>query len=832
MGRHDNIFLRDTAQTFSFKLPQKRGAQLKIPYRNDLDAHKTKLLQEYKEAERQFEQYTPQQVAAIKYNSGTYIEFSGADNYDLVVKSLENTTQGIKLLNIRDIVSTVDNECHITTKATVFIPQGKEQYFIKKITEYASEKTPKGEPKNKDLVSSIESISNAIKISSFWVGKPSDMPTTKMEWFELWIHYDNEKFEQTLSDAINLLDDIKVVHCSKDEYIRFPERLVLLVYANCSTLLDIVKQGVIVAEIRKPAAPNAFFLDEEINEQSEWATDLLNRTHFTDSGVVVCVLDTGINLSHPLINPYIAQNALSANSTWGVSDNDGHGTNMAGVILYNDLKRYLISSSPVFLNHKIESVKILDSKNPTPPTLYGFITEQSILLPQIANPTNNRIFCMAITDSTSSLNNGQPSSWSGAIDKIIIEQKTLIVLSAGNNDFSNLNSIGYPEICKNKSVEDPAQAWNALTVGAYTIDTQIQPSPLTKNYNALAQVEELSPYSTTSFMWDSQWPIKPEVVCDGGNVAYDGTNTMEGLDELSKLTLDKDISRRLFGSIYATSAATAQCSNLAAQILSYYPTITAESLRALIVHSARWTDAMKEQFGKPDNKTQGRKTLLRTCGYGVPNLQRAIDSFDNSVNMIIEGELQPYEKMTGGVPKMKEMQLHTLPWPNELLQSLENIDVDLRVTLSYFIEPGPGQKGWKNKYRYASCGLRFDIKRPNETLIAFQQRINNAMRDDSYSSDYLDNKWFLGAKNRNVGSIHSDVWTDTAINLAHSNCIAVYPVIGWWRERTNLKKYNSKIQYSLVITLETPKQDIDLYTQITTKIANRVPISIESSVKS
>ena len=181
---------------------------------------------------------------------------------------------------------------------------------------------------------------------------------------------------------------------------------------------------------------------------------------------------------------------------------------------------------------------------------------------------------------------------------------------------------------------------------------------------------------------------------------------------------------------------------------------------------------------------------------------------------------------------MKEMQLHTLPWPNELLQSLENIDVDLRVTLSYFIEPGPGQKGWKNKYRYASCGLRFDIKRPNETLIAFQQRINNAMRDDSYSSDYLDNKWFLGAKNRDVGSIHSDVWTDTAINLAHSNCIAVYPVIGWWRERTNLKKYNSKIQYSLVISLETPKQDIDLYTQITTKIANRVPISIESSVKS
>ena len=236
---------------------------------------------------------------------------------------------------------------------------------------------------------------------------------------------------------------------------------------------------------------------------------------------------------------------------------------------------------------------------------------------------------------------------------------------------------------------------------------------------------------------------------------------------------------------------------------------------------------MKNQFGYPDTKTQGRRKLLRTCGYGVPDLGRAKDTLDNRVNMIIEGEIQPYEKVQGLSPKMKEMHLHSLPWPESVLQSLENTKVKVRITLSYFIEPGPGQKGWKNKYRYASCGLRFDMKRPNETTEQFQQRINNQMRDDDYqNANSSDNNWYLGINNRDVGSIHSDVWEDTAINLAQSDSIAVFPVVGWWRERTALKKYNSKIRYSLIVTVETPEEQVDLYTPIMTKIASRITVPI------
>lgn len=836
MSPHDNIFLTDVSETYSFSSAPSRGSSLNIPQRHNRRAHSDLLLAQYQEARERFNSYTPEQVAAISYNTGTYVEFSGADNCDLITKSLENIQQGIKLLNIRDEVIPGNiqdgSDAKIVTKATVFIPTGKEEFFIKKISDFATEVTSTGKPKNNDLVCSIESITDAIKISSFWVGRPSDMPTDEAQWFEIWIDINEEHFDEIKNNAFNIINSLNIRHISADQYIRFPERLVVPVFANRTNLLDLIKQGVVIAEIRKPADPNAYFADSALIEQTEWADDLLNRTNYYDSGVAVCILDTGINSHHRLISPYVSASPATVNAAWGTEDKEGHGTNMAGIVLYNNLRRYLISNESFSLNHSIQSVKILEPNSPNDKNLYGAIVEQATLLADISSPTTKRIYCMAITDSGSSTNDGQPSSWSAAVDKISFEgTKKLFVISAGNVENSMMVENGYPAACLKKSVEDPAQSWNAITVGAYSTDVAFQPDEYTRGYSAVANVGELSPYSSTSDTWKSQWPIKPDVVCDGGNVATDGTNYAEGNDELSKLTLSKDINRRLFETIWATSAATAQCSNIAAELLAAYPSMTPETVRALIIHSARWTDAMKNQFGIPDGKTTGRRKLLRTCGYGVPNLDRAKYTYDNVINMIIEDEIQPYEKSRGSSPKMKEMKLYSLPWPENVLQTLENTKVNVRVTLSYFIEPGPGQKGWKNKYRYASSGLRFDIKRPNETLEQFQKRINNLMREDDYQrSGTTENNWYLGQNNRDVGSIHSDVWNDTAINLAQSGFIAVYPVVGWWRERTTMKKYNSKLRYSLIVTLETPEVQVDLYTPVMTKIASRVTVPVTTPI--
>ena len=153
--------------------------------------------------------------------------------------------------------------------------------------------------------------------------------------------------------------------------------------------------------------------------------------------------------------------------------------------------------------------------------------------------------------------------------------------------------------------------------------------------------------------------------------------------------------------------------------------------------------------------------------------------------------------------------------------------------MSYFVEPGPGEIGWKNRYRYPSYGLRFDLINTNESVEGFKKRINVKMRGDD-PKDKGDgssgsSRWFLGSENRDVGSIHSDFIRTSAVNLCNANVIAVYPVIGWWQERSYLGKCDSTARYSLIVSLSTPKEDIDLYTAIVNKISNYIQAEIPVS---
>lgn len=321
---------------------------------------------------------------------------------------------------------------------------------------------------------------------------------------------------------------------------------------------------------------------------------------------------------------------------------------------------------------------------------------------EIANPNAERAICMAVTSPEYGTIDGSPTSWSGAVDSITSGAdgsggKRLFFISAGNVETSELGEAGFPNANILHCVENPGQAWNALTVGAYTKDISIEDEQLA-GFMPVVDVGGLSPYSSTSVNWDNKWPMKPEILLDGGNVATNGTD-YTNCPDLSLLTTNRYPIIRLFSTIWGTSSATAQAAWMAAQLFAEYPDIWPETVRALLVHSSRWTNEMLKQFCTNRLKSQGRRNLLRSCGYGIPNLERAIQCFNNSVNMIIQGKIQPYEKSEGSA-HTREMHLHTIPWPAEVLQNLGETEIELRITLSYFIEPGPGEIGWKNRYRY------------------------------------------------------------------------------------------------------------------------------------
>src|SRR5690606_19759099 len=149
-------------------------------------------------------------------------------------------------------------------------------------------------------------------------------------------------------------------------------------------------------------------------------------------------------------------------------------------------------------------------------------------------------------------------------------------------------------------------------------------------------------------------------------------------------------------------------------------------VRALMVHSAAWTPAMLARFTNATGFVD-YDGLLRCFGYGVPSLQQLLSSADNSLTLIAQDSITPFHKH-GTAIKPREMKLLSLPWPTDVLGGLLDTPVTMRVTLSYFIEPNPGARGWQTKFGYQSHGLRFFVKRAPESEQAFIKRINKAAR--------------------------------------------------------------------------------------------------------
>ena len=734
---------------------------------------------------------------------------------------------GIELRNSR-----VDDD---VMHATVFVPGNKVGLFVRRFEKYATKDTESGKPRNQKLVESIGAIRRA-SLKSFWTDAGQLPEDDEVRFWEIWLqeatnpHDVDEVFRQRAQPA-----GVSV----SSRTLRFPERRVVVARGTVAQLLSIENLFDILAEIRLARILASEFLQLAPSDQSELINDAVGRIQPpSETAPSVCHLDTGVNNGHPLLQ--LAANdehMLAVENSWTPADTHGHGTEMAGLALYGCLTGILNNTDTLTLSHRIESVKILRTDIANEPELYGELTNQAVSRIEIAAPNRQRrAFCLTVT--ADGRDEGPPSSWSAAIDQICagVEGEELVphrlmIVSAGNLELSLRHN--YPDRNLVSGVQDPAHTWNGLTVGAFTEKTTITDTEYA-DWKVIAEQGALSPSSCTSQVWNDRiWPIKPDVVMEGGNNAIDpSTNQADFVDDLSLLTTRVDATGALLTTTGDTSGAAALAARYAAIISARYPNLWPESVRGLLVHSARWTDRMIEEY--PGKTQLDRENRLRCYGYGTPDLNRALSSMRNSATLIIQDTMQPFvqEKKTdgkGNVSKRistKDMHVHALPWPTQVLQDLGEVPVRMKVTLSFFIEPSPGRRGWTRKHRYQSHGLLFEVKRPLETNDDLLKRVSDAERaDDENISFGSDSRiWELGDRLRRKGSIHSDTWTGTAAELAASGAIVIYPLTGWWKERAHLGRWNRQAQYSLIVTIETDSEDIDVYTPI----ANQIGIVTET----
>jgi len=729
----------------------------------------------------------------------------------------------------------------------LFIPASSEMFLAKKIQEYAYENTPKAEPKHEAKFASVETF-RAATIESLWTDqRPMPTDATHRIWWECWCWRD-------LTDNLFVAAARLSLRVSERRLI-FPEFDVIPVYANSHDIARLLQNTDAVEELRQASDTPSFFMTTARREQIIWIDDLASRIEPPSAtSPAVCILDNGVAHSHPLIAPALmAQDCLTVQQDWGVDDHEkgGHGTNMAGTILYGDLTYLLADQRTVALTYALESVKFLPPPGHAPhdTTNYGAITQAAVALAEIARPDRPRIFCMAVTNLD--VSGERPTSWSAALDQICAggmpgdepnevgdPPSRLFFVSAGNvPDASDPDEISDQD---EFPVEDPAQAWNAIAVGGFTDKVDIAPEDELPGWKGVAGVGDHSPYSRISTDWEhSRTAVKPEIVFEAGNKAISpsGNELLSGVDSLSLLTTSKEFLTNPLTTFWATSAATAQAAGMAAAIMAHHPELWPETVRALIVHSAEWTPAMLARLRACKGRKKDCIALARRFGYGVPRLDRALASAQHDLALLAQTHIRPFKRerkpdesgrLVLGAPTFDEVHYYELPWPKEALEALDDKNVRLKVTLSYFVDPSPGEASPVTPSRYQSYGFRYELKRSTETADIFHQRINRLERgDEKLPPAAPDPRWTFGIQSVAAGSLHCDVWIGPAIELASRNLMAVYPVSGWWRYRTHLKRYNSRARYGLAISITSDDQEVELYTEI----ANIIGIGIETAVE-
>jgi hypothetical protein len=739
-----------------------------------------------------------------KSRYGATIRATGRLNEPLVVGDRKPSSPGFSLLS-------VDRERR-RQRAVYFVQSGSLKTLLDQLDEYEvwtahlNSTRVRRHPTNFQLFESAEKFEIA-EAEHLWSGPSNAFPSGDIaSSVEVWIRSNWKAYFFNALASLHL----SVAGARTD----FVDSVVLDLELTGAQMDELVRASGAVIEFR-PASNFLSRLSGLDPYQKQGVADRIASRIVPAPGNAprTVLLDSGVNSKHILLHDSLPPGTRkSAHPKWSVSDHSGHGTHMAGVALFGDLERLVGKSGPVPITTKLESVKVLRPGPSDPELAPRAAIEEAVRIAESGDAVP-RVYCLSAT-VPGEWDNGRQSGTSAAIDHLAWNkgQKTRLFCVAGGNVYTTplkpYKVKDYEARNRDHRIQSPSQALNAISVGACTHKDL-------ERIATVAPVGDLCPTSRTSLGWlpARRNAIKPDVVFEGGNHVFDPEKTTSrGISQTAILTTGKEPGKPLDYTA-DTSAATAAVAGLATRIMAAYPTLRAETVRGLIINSARWTPAMLKHAEAGESK----KILLDCFGWGVPDEAQALKSSGNSVSLVIEDTIQPFQRKGNGNVGLKELKYFALPWPRKILSGvLGRETIELRCTLSYFVEPDPLAEARSRKDRYASHRLRWRLNQPGDTPQQAQSRVNSLVEPDDgvfLTDTASDRNWEFDQRSISTGTVHTNVWRGPGHELAERGGICIYPVKGWWANHKEAE-YQRVIPFSLTVTIATARTDVDLYAEV------------------
>jgi subtilase family protein len=553
----------------------------------------------------------------------------------------------------------------------------------------------------------------------------------------------------------------------------------------------------------------------------------------------ICVIDSGIQEGHVLIQPAIDQETSHCFLP-GRSQNDvgdfvapgGHGTRVAGAVLYGEV---IPKDGKPQLPFWIQNARVLDEENRMPVELFPPQVLRAAVERFHQGRRHTRIFNHSVNASGYS-RTLYMSAWAAEIDLLCASYDVLIVQSAGNLPILGTTPYlgvkdhltagrDYPAYLYELSarIANPGQSLQALTVGSVA-------------YGSL----EAGVWRT--FAQESGWPsafsrsgfgiwgvIKPEVVEYGGDDVRNaneppdvqvGGRISAACPELVRSTMfppgpafDRDEA--------GTSFAAPKVARIAAQLQQLLPDAPALLYRALIVQSARWpiwAETLLTALRDPNSQLNRERReqlinqvskIIRCIGYGIPDEARARVNTEHRTTFITSSET---------AIRAGECHIYQVPVPPQLRRQADEFDIRIEVTLSYVAQP---RRTRRNLRRYLSTWVDWKSSKLGEGIDNFRMRV---MKGEESNTEPLpgsvlpwtlheNSNWgFVQNTKRNNGTVQKD-WAAVKSNaLPDDFCIAVLGHKGWSRDP------DSAARYAVAVTFEIVGQEIAIYEPLRTAV--------------
>jgi hypothetical protein len=627
---------------------------------------------------------------------------------------------------------------------------------------------------------------------------------------------------------------------SPDPAVKFPDHFNLRVEIVGKGLRDLILNHPHVFEV---VEPDDILLPQRAREAIEAAKLSITIHPPAATAPTVCIIDSGLQEGHFLLEKGIdkpsSHNFLPGASATDIADvvpPAGHGTRVAGAVLYGD--NLPQPGNAITLDCWLQNARVLDAHGNLPKTLFPPDMLQAVVAHYHRGTRATRIFNHSL-GARGSCRQRLMSAWAAEIDILSGNHDILFIVSTGNvpdtcpAPFPGIKEqLGagkqYPEYLGGPAcrIANPAQSLQALTVGSVAYATFDNGT-----WRSLApDVGYPSAFTRTGFgIWGV---IKPEVVEYGG-------------DHLINAAIPPDVTTPVVGSIcypplvrstlhgpgpaydrdgaVGTSFAVPKVSRIAARLQQVLPQEPCLLHRALIVQSARWPDW-----------TQGIAphqplTILRWIGFGVPDIERATTNTDHRVTYVSKG----IGRVAAG-----ECHIYQIPIPDVMRRPGDDYDILIEATLSYTAQP---RRTRRNLRRYLSTWADWKSSRLGESLESFRIRALKDQDDGGTHAKGTPIPWTLDAnpkwgaiKNvkRNAGTVQKDWAAVKSNSLPASFCIAVVGHEGWNPDPDSTARYALAVSFEIVnkeIPIYEPLHTaaIELQTELETEVETEATIEVE-----